>query len=65
MKGRAAEPTGAAERDMHAGASTAACEGAAIGTVVHACSFAAVETASGLAHLPDLSLVAYESLVLC
>jgi hypothetical protein len=62
VKGCAAEPTAEVERDARAGASTAACEGTAIGAVVYAHSFVAAETASGLARLPDLSSVAYESL---
>ena len=65
MKGCAAEPTSAVERDVRAGASIAAYEGTTIGAAPCARSFVAAETASGLACFPDLSPAAYESLVLC
>src|SRR5712691_6228165 len=54
VKKCAAEPAAAAEGVARAGASTAARGGFGAGTD-RALSFAAVETASGLAHLPDLS----------
>jgi len=59
-----AEPATAAEGDAHAGESTLENVGAGAGTAVWACSFAAAQTTSGLACLPDLSPTAYRSLYL-
>jgi len=64
VKERSVEPATAAEGDVHAGESTPENVGAGAGTAAWARSFAAVQTASGLARLPDLSPTAYRSLYL-
>ena len=64
VKERSVEPATAAEGDTRAGESTPENVGAGAGTAAWARSFAAVQTASGLAHLPDLLPAAYRSLYL-
>ena len=67
VKEGAAEPAATAEGDAHAGASTVAgrrvCP-TGVGMAARASLFAAAETASGLARLPDLSPPAYGSIFL-
>ena len=58
VKEGAVEPAVTAEQDACVGASTAAgrcAHSAGVGTAARASPFAAAETASGLARLPDLS----------
>jgi len=64
VKECAAEPAAAAEGDVHAGASTVGTCRAGAGMAVQATVFAAVETALGLARLPDLLPPAYRSVYL-
>jgi len=64
VKECAVEPATAAEGDVHVGASTVGTCRAGAGMAAWATVFAAAETASGLAHLPDLLLPAYGSVYL-
>jgi len=54
----------AAEGEAHTGATIVGVCTAGAGTVAQASVFAAMETASGFAHLPDLSPLAYGSMYL-
>jgi len=58
------ESATAAEGDAHAGESTQGNGGRGAGTDMQVRSFAAMETASGLVHLPDLLPTAYGSVYL-